>query len=350
MWLIENQTPFAAERGWLRDRDGAETWIVAVKATFAVRADGSTVVANEQPPVLRLPEYYGEAGKSSIKYDADIVLTKRTTDVLVIGHASVPGGRATELDVGFRAGPLRKVLRVFGDRRWGLLGPASPQPFERMPLVYERAFGGADARSEHPDRDWEWRNPVGRGFVVAPAHLRDSAPPNIEWPDRLIRAWNDRPPPAGFGAIASHWQPRASYAGTYDDRWSQTRAPLMPDDLDDRFFQCAPPDQQAPQFMYGDESVELLHLHPELPRMRFVLPRIHLGFETHFLDGSRQLHDTRRLHTVILEPDFPRVSLVWHSALSCHFKAHRLSRTVITLKDDVGSGKPASENEEATLA
>ena len=32
MWQVDNRTPFAAERGWVRDRNGAEIWLVAVKA------------------------------------------------------------------------------------------------------------------------------------------------------------------------------------------------------------------------------------------------------------------------------------------------------------------------------
>ena len=42
MWQIDNRTPFAAERGWVRDRDGAEVWLVAVKCTFDILPDGTT--------------------------------------------------------------------------------------------------------------------------------------------------------------------------------------------------------------------------------------------------------------------------------------------------------------------
>ena len=121
MWQIDNRTPFAAERGWVRDRNGAEIWLVAVKATFDVRPDGTTDVSKAQPPVLRLPEHFGEPGKSSIKFDSDLILTKTTTDVVVVGHACAPGGRpVTELDAGFRVGPITKLLKVFGDRQWGV--------------------------------------------------------------------------------------------------------------------------------------------------------------------------------------------------------------------------------------
>jgi hypothetical protein len=350
MWEVDNRTPFAAERAWVRDRDGAEIWLVAVKATFDILPDGSMIPSKEQPPVLYVPEYFGEPGKSSIKYEADLIRTKTTTDVLVVGQAHAPGGKAaTEIDAGFRVGPLQKILRVIGDRTWEGGGISKPEPFVTMPLCYERAFGGVDLKSEHPDRDWEWPNPLGTGFAVSRANSNGLSLPNFEYPDRLIGSWDDRPPPAGFGPVGSHWQPRASYAGTYDDNWMKNRQPLLPEDFDDRFHQCAPADQQAPQFLTGGEPVVLLNLTPS-GNLRFLLPKVFLGFDTRFYDGDRQIHKTRKLHSVILEPDFPRVSLVWHSALPCHFKVQKLERTIVTLKTDLSSGERVDGETELELA
>ncbi len=350
MWQLDNRTPFAAERGWVRDRDGAEIWLVAVKATFDIRADGTSEVSKEQPPVLRLPEHFGDPGKSSIKYDADLVLTKKTTDVIVVGHACAPTGtRVTHTDVGFKVGPVQKVLRVFGDRCWNTIGMSAPEPFEKMPLVYERAYGGADPASNTPEKDWDARNPVGTGYATSSSNATGQGVPNVEDPKQLIGAWDDRPPPAGFGAIACHWQPRAGFAGTYGDHWMKTRQPLLAEDLDDRYFQCAPLDQQAPQWLRGGEPVVLLRMTPQ-GDLRFTLPKLYLGFETRFYDGSRELHQNKRLHTVIFEPDFPRVSLVWHSALPCHFKVQKLERTVITLKSDLSTGEPLADDAELELA
>jgi hypothetical protein len=344
MWQVDNRTPFAAERGWVRDRDGAEVWLVAVKCTFDIKPDGSTEVAKDQPPVLRVPEYFGEPGKSSIKYEADLILTKKTTDVIVVGHAHAPNGRAvTTLDVGFRIGPVQKLLRVLGDRAWGGSGPSDPLPFLKMPLVYERAFGGVDQKSPQPDKDWDWRNPVGTGFAVKKAHLEGVSLPSVERIDSPLRRWDDRPAPAGFGVIAGHWQPRVAFAGTYDDRWMKTRQPLLPEDFDERFFQCAPADQQTPKFLVGGEPVVLLNLAPG-GDLRFELPRVFLRMETRFYDGTSQIHGQPKLHTVILEPDHPRVSLVWHSALPCHFKVQKLERTIVTVKPVIRAGAaPTSE-------
>ena len=336
MWKIDNRTPFAAERGWVRDKDGAEIWLVALKCTFDILPDGTTAVSKEQPPVLRMPEHHGEPGKSSIRFESDLILTKTTTDVVVVGHACAPGGvPTTRMDVGVRVGPVKKLLHVYGDRKWGTLGPTAPEPFVKMPLVYERAFGGVDGRSSHPDKDWEWRNPVGIGFAVSRENAQGTPVPNIEYPGETLGLWSDRPPPAGFGPIASHWQPRAGFAGTYDDQWMKTRQPLLPDDFDDRFFQAAPADQQAPSFLTGGEPATLRGLTTG-GDLHFQLPRVFPGFETRFSGGKAELHKDRKLHSVIIEADVPRVSLVWHSRLACHSRVQKLESTLITVKTNVG--------------
>lgn len=340
MWHVDNRTPFSADRGWVRDKRGAEVWLVAIKCTFDIAPDGATRIADDQPPVVRTPEYHGDAGLSSLRYESDLLLTKMTTDVIVNGHAYAPAGRpATEIDVGFRVGPVKKVLHVTGDRTWGVTGINGPMPFERMPLIYERAFGGRETASEHPERDFEWRNPVGTGFATSRGSATGRGLPNVEYPDEPVTAWSQRPRPAGFGPIGPHWQPRVGFAGTYGDRWLKTRQPLLPEDFDDRFFQCAPADQQAPHFLRGGEPCVLHRLTPS-GDLRFHLPKVFLGFDTRFVDGTRQLHSDRKLHTVILEPDFPRVSLVWHSALPCHFKVQKLDRTIVTLKDEIRPRTP----------
>lgn len=341
MWELDNQTPFAAERGWVRNRQGAEIWLVAVKASFDVLPDGALRVSKVQPPVLRVPEHHGEAGKSSIRYDADLILTKTNTDVLVVGHAYAPPGLAVnQLECGFKVGPVQKLVKVFGDRIWEAGGPSQAKLFEKMPLVYERAFGGADGRCARPDEDWEWRNPVGMGFATSEASARGAALPNIEDPKALIADWKDRPAPAGLGAIASHWQPRVGFAGTYGEAWRKSRAPLLAVDMDLRWYQSAPADQQAQGYLQGGEAVVLHNLAPQghNGQLRFFLPRVELGFETRFSDGTGQFHAAADLHTVIFEPDLPRVSLVWHTALPCHAKVNKLLRTHVTLAAD-GRGR-----------
>jgi hypothetical protein len=335
MWQLDNRTPFAAERGWVRDRNGSEIWIVAVKCTFDIGPGGATAVAAEQPPVTVAPELINPKtpDKSSLRLDCDLVRTKLTTDVVLHGCAHAPNGTpVTSCDVGFRVGELIKRLRVTGDRYWLDGIPSTPAPFTRMPLIYERAYGGFDQASLQSDApQWESRNPAGTGYARSTASAQGQRLPNVEYPDELVSSSRQRPRPAGFGPIAPHWPPRTAYAGTYDDVWQADRFPLLPIDFDDRHYQCVLPDQQTSRFLSGGESVALLNLSSG-PLPQFILPRIFLGFETLFTTGERQLHDAPKLHTVIIEPDFPRVSLVWHTALPCHPKVLKLKETRIYLK------------------
>ncbi|MGJ7614527.1 MULTISPECIES: DUF2169 family type VI secretion system accessory protein [unclassified Variovorax] len=335
MWQLDNRTPYAAERTWVRDRDGAEIWLVAVKCSFDVAPDGEVRVASVQLPVETAP---------GPVLETDLVRTKLATDVVLLGHAHAPGGRAvTQLDVGLRVGPVAKRLRITGDRAWIGGSPSQPVPFTAMPLVCERAYGGIDPWTrDTPDPQWDVRNPEGTGFALEASHTEGLRLPNIEYPDQCIRRWDDRPVPALVGPLRAHWQPRAALAGTYDDRWQRQRQPLLPLDFDDRHYQCAPEDQQTPQFLVGGEPVVLIHLWPHGELLRFDLPRVILGFESFFSDGERRLHQRPKLHTVIVEPDMPRVSLVWHSALPCHAKVNRLQSTRIVEKRLVRFGGNAS--------
>lgn len=335
MWQLDNRTPFAAERTWVRDRDGTETWLVAVKCTFDIAPDGTTRIARDQPPVVAAPEYLDPArpATSSLKYDLDLVRTKLATDVIVHAQAHAPLARpVTELDIGVRVGPVVKRLRVTGDRVWQGRTASAPVPFVVMPIVYERAYGGFDPQGAgDASPRWDRRNPAGTGFASSMRGLGGLRLPNVEYADQCVRSWDDQPAPAGLGPIAMHWQPRAQLAGTYDDTWRSERSPLLTDDLDDRFYQCAPLDQQAPGFLSGGEPVTLINLTPA-GRLCFDLPRVYLGLETFFHGGQTRVHDRPRLHTVILEPGVPRVALVWHSALACHAMVYRLSKTRIIHK------------------
>jgi hypothetical protein len=106
--------------------------------------------------------------------------------------------------------------------------------------------------------------------------------------------------------------PRRGLAGTYDQRWSQSKKPLLPDDYDPRFAMCAPADQQLAQPLVGGERVALTNLTRE-GSLAFELPRIALAFSSRF--GRRREEHGPRLATVLIEPEERRLSLVWQSAL-----------------------------------
>ena len=323
MWQVENTTPFAVAGNWTRDRDGAEVWLIAVRCLFDIHSNGATSISEKQEDPVLGPVFSGEPALSSLISDSDFHLTKPTTDIVLHGHAYAPeGGLATQVDVLMRVGGVRKTLRIFGDRQYerrlGGLGPSGPQPFAKIPIVYERARGGrqreAPERSEHVRLDK--RNPAGRGFE---ARLGDAVA-NIEAPEAT-----GADGPLGFGPIAPHWSPRVELAGTYDAGWRRRRMPLFPDDLDDRFFLCSPADQRPREHLRGGEEVELRNLTPT-GSMRFCLPRVAFRCETR-LRGKQAVVHRGAIHSVILEPDRSQVAMVWQSALRIHADVHRLEET-----------------------
>jgi len=93
MWALKNQTPYAAERNWTRDKHGVHWWLVAVKATFDIAPSGRLTLADEQPPPVLAPEYLGEPGRSSLRHDSELLAVKPNTDILVHAHAHAPGGK-----------------------------------------------------------------------------------------------------------------------------------------------------------------------------------------------------------------------------------------------------------------
>ena len=343
MWAVDNQTPFAAVRNWATDLEGRDRWIVIVKGTFRIKADGSSEPEPEQAPPKMAPEHRGDPVKSSLRFDADFVLSKPNTDVLLEGSAVAPGGReAPQVDVLMQVGPIKRIARVFGDRTWksSTFGVKmdEPKPFLKLPLVWERSFGGTDKIAENPKlHDWEARNPVGRGFAVRPEYLQGQLAANIEDPSEFITSPKQRPKPMGFGPVDRIWMPRRKHAGTYDEKWEKERMPLYPKDFDIRFNQCAPEEQQAKGYLRGGEPVELFNVSAS-GVLRFKLPSVDLEFKTRI--GTETVDHRADLYTVTLEPDVSRVSLVWHTSVPCHGpKKRKLDETKITLKAPAGTGR-----------
>ena len=333
MWRVRNQTPYKVGRGWGRDKDGVHEWIVAVKGTFDIRPDGTVGLADEQVEPLLLPEYHGEPGASSLRYDADIVATKPTTDVILNATAYAPHGRpSTSFPVEARIGPIHKVLRVVGNRRWseGIFREATdPEPVTRVPITYERAYGGYDSADPDPAKQiMDTRNPVGCGVVAQRGRHPGQPLPNFEY----LQGELEKSGPAGFGAIDSFWSPRRELSGTYDHAWQENRLPLLPLDWDSRSLLCSPQDQQPETYLRGGEPVELINLN-ENGRLYFDLPRAHFGFITR-ISGRTEEHRSR-LATVIIEPDHPRVIMVWQSSLACPTDVDYLDETVVREKRQI---------------
>lgn len=173
-------------------------------ASLAVRVaydmvDGRLVPSPEQTWKFSPGPWQGPYGPM----DGDEVFYRGGVDLLVFGHAHAPGGKpVTSHEVVIEAGPLKRSVRVFGDRVWekrwtGKFSISEPRPYTHMPLALTHAYGGKDTWDglDVPFSD----NPDGKGFVADAARVAGVPLPNLEDPDHLITKWDDRPEPVGLG-------------------------------------------------------------------------------------------------------------------------------------------------------
>lgn len=339
MLRVDNHTPYAANRTSIIDKRGAVLWVVVVKATYDVAPDGATSLAKEQIAPLVTATHTGEPGRSSVVYETDLMPPKPATDILVGGFAYAPDGQpSTEFNAGLGLGGLRKILTVHGNRRFerSFTGAVRPGPMTsvlRVPLLWEHAYGGFDDRDPNPRRQrMDPRNPVGTGVVAKPEHLVGLPVASFEYPGKDIAVAG----PAGFGPIGCDWKPRVGYGGTYDAAWIEQRKPLLPLDFDERYYQCAPADQQLPGGLPSNARLLLLNLSPR-GTLSIPIPRVALRFTTLFTKAARQphLHHRGKLNTILAEPEHDRLTLVWSTMLDCGRDVDHIDATRVIEKEIV---------------
>ncbi|MDZ7591862.1 MAG: DUF2169 domain-containing protein [Rubrivivax sp.] len=330
---ISNLSPFVAEPLALADEDGRSLLVIVVKATFSLGQDSAVSLAPKQRGVDLVGRFVGDPACSSCIDEPECAFFKPGTDVVLHARAFAPHAGACEMSVGLRVGSLLKVVQVVGDRHWwkptlGVPRLTPPEPFERMPLVYERAFGGWDRHNPDPTRHaFEPRNPAGTGFLTRWHHeAQPLRAPNIEDPAHRLSDIAQQPPPAGFGFVAPHWRPRANLAGTYDERWTRTRKPLLPQDFDRRFFNAASTGLVAPGHLAGNEPVLALGVTPG-GRLSFALPGVRPPEVDVRLRGRGPQRPSMCLDTVLIDVVAMELVLTWRG----HLAVAELPRDVVAV-------------------
>jgi uncharacterized protein YjbI with pentapeptide repeats len=232
--------------------DGFLRVTIVVKATFGLVPDGpARLIAPEE--IVARDRHHDRNPANSVEAAGELAPYVPKAGVVLVGHAYGPSGQAVpavsaRLSIFRERALLDKTVHVFGDR--DAASPGSPRPFQRMPLRYERAFGG-------PDLDV---NPVGTGVVAG------SALPNLVDPSDPRRC-------AGFGPIATSWPARRSLLDPAARARVTEKIPELGAGFAFGYFQPAPPDQQL-DAIEGDEWIILDGLHPALPRVRSRLPSV----------------------------------------------------------------------------
>ncbi|KGJ92046.1 DUF2169 domain-containing protein [Colwellia psychrerythraea] len=314
MLQLTNNTPFSANIVTFPNEQGIDSLFVIVKATFIMGQKWS--LADEQTPPQKADEYWGEPGLSSIKALSDFHIGKVSTDILMFGNACAPNHQSvSQLDVHLTVGQVQKTVRVFGDRQWQNGLPSRPIPFQSMPVVYERAFGGQYQVDESP-LTAEERNLVGTGFAGkrSKTEMDGVALPNVENPNELIQHINDTPSPAGFSPTCSYWSPRNQWAGTYDDIWQETRAPYLPKDFDKRFLNAAHPDLIYPAFIQGGEPIIIKGMHPA-GDINLSVPYVKISCNVKI--KGKEIPINLNVDTLALHPNEQQLTMVWLAPFQC---------------------------------
>lgn len=351
---LVNQTPLPAALSFTEiDGVPVRLGMLTAKATF--RIDGTMPELETQSPhplhsAVVAHEYGG--------LPPDLVPRRTDTlEVFVLASAHAPRGRAVEaMTAAWQIGNERRETWVYGDRYWEGSGaraiPSKPIPFTRMPLTWDRAFGGTvdlyvDPKNAMPAGD-AW-NPLGKGFdpypyvtayaqqlgaapgfpLVAPQYRR--ALPNLENPSDPVREWGSAPKPWCFATsvdrVTEHLRPRierqlaaqmtAGGGEPIDAEPSpeELEAFLAPENAvywDEIFFRSHP-DARVSQPEAG-AIVRLEGLHPERTVWTFPLPslRVMTDFVIEGKRGQRELVP----QSIVILPDEAQLTVTYRLAFN----------------------------------
>ena len=333
-----NATRMTAGYNMGLEPSGRELLVVVIKGTFVLPKPGEQVrLHDEQLPLIMADTFTGEPGFSAPVYEIDFAPRKRACDVLLVGSVYAPEGmQVTRLRAGLRVGPMEKTFDVLGNRIWQAsltgISASAPQPFTKMPISYDVAFGGADRNSEdESEHDAYLPNPVGRGWHK---HLKnawiDGKPlPNTEEFGKAVGFPNDKYKPMALGPLGRGWSQRARYAGTYDQQWLDDVFPFLPKDFDERYYQAAPEDQQVPS-PKGPLEVELSGFTPDGMR-QFMLPHFEAPVHVFPKRGEREDY-IASIDTIAFEPDLERITMSWRVARPLQKSLHEIAQVVVGVK------------------
>ncbi|EYF08905.1 DUF2169 family type VI secretion system accessory protein [Chondromyces apiculatus] len=262
---------------------------VIVKATLAIVPEGEMTPRDADGLASQEVHYHADS-HCSLRAGSDLAPYLGQAELLVTGHAYAPPGMHTSVAgarvVVHRDGQvlLSKTISVHGDRSLDRDGrPSEPAPFQRIPLIYERAM-------RHPEL-----NPIG----VDP---RQGAPNLLHVTDPSV--------PACFGPVARHWPVRRRLLGSMEPRQFEGARLEFPEGFAWEYYQVAPADQRL-DFLQGTEGILLGGMHPTLPMVRSRLPGLRAlacVYPDRDREGERLPLWADTLH---IDTDRQTCSLVW---------------------------------------
>jgi hypothetical protein len=327
--------------------DGRYILSVLLKRSYTIRHGRRCERAPKDRKLIAGDTHFGDPMNTSVQYESDFVPFKLATDVVLNGHAYAPGNRPTfEVLATLAIADVVCSVIAIGDRTAHYRNGAAPvfsepTPFTRMPIRYERAFGGVDVRSDPKLAAAYGRNHLGRGFAIrnAPEVVEGLELPNIEDPtDRLTPQrlccehfvhMDNLPAPRGFGWYMKFWRPRLLLAGIMPadvalarelrqafrkvvpahQRAMYDQTELQP--MDFRFFNGASSGLVLP-YLRGDEVVRTMNMTPQ-GELAFALPGEQPQIAIDIAFGVQL--PVVQLQTVMIRLDDSEVDLVWCGAI-----------------------------------
>lgn len=357
--------------------DAGPELAVIFKTTYDFQHGSPPRAAGEQPPLDDAGETYeplAPDSEPSFRSLPEAIGFKTGSDVVIRGAATA-SRPVTSMRVGVQVRDVRHEADVIGRRvcrlRHGRIEFSEPEPFERMPLRYELAYGGRDLwyeaafmaelrRTAAPESMRRAgpvlkhlfgtinpfmypRNRFGKGYILSDAAeaVEGRELPNIERPDDRITpdrivlddpfGWASMPVPIGFDYFDPLSFPRCAMLGMPPDAGEQAtpaevRMGLIPPDycrghvltaegaaMADVIHPCASRVASLGlwlPFLAPGEPIYLWGMVPDLPYLQVDLPAAAPAFLLEDPHVERSRMDCE-LHLVHIDVDARRLTLVW---------------------------------------
>jgi hypothetical protein len=333
-----------------------------VKVTYELR-DGAVALAPPEPLLHDI--WNDETLQPRFPEGSDYWFDKPAADVVLRGSVFAPGGRPFQYTTAsLKIGDRTKRVAVFGQRfvEWTATGEprfTTPEAVNKMPLLYQVAYGGLDARVPIPEAvaaDYDIllragqaydhpglypRNPVGKGYVALHGAVPGLELPNLEDPSDLLtperltqgapELWYRQPLPCCFEWLNGLVFPRCRYLGL--DAWypgpetvelPEVARGYLPADFS-RQLQASPQltvayrQEASLGLTYASDlsgqRVEIHGMHPEEQSLGFTVPP---PPQLHFdLEGNRQ-PVLARLTNFVIMPNERRFTVTYAAITPLH--------------------------------
>jgi hypothetical protein len=352
MFQLDNRTDWSAGLypGWGRNGQRQETLVFKVGYTFDVEGNLSPL---PQAPIEETDRYRGDPGTSSLLAASEIVPFKKGAEILLYGsaHPARPGSPVLQVKVGLRQRNNEfwsKELRIFGPRTWKrrlfTAIPSAPGPVESpVELTYENAYGGTDPRN--PEESC-LANPAGVGFSLRGFRTKGLTLPQIECGPTFIASPASRVPPAGFGPLAPHWEPRSKEAADIDTEAVEFGGCPWSTEPPETLYNVAPRDQRFDHPFEGIMTLQLKGLVANAPEDILIhLPEIKplLCFE----EQPAIEMAPPQCDTLVIDTDKQQIHLIWRAALPMDLE--NPARGWVVLRDPETEAARAEETAEIAL-